>query len=63
MHVSRLDSASSDAAYQLIEAMARLNKVYPDVQTIIIGDGSEFESVKARADEVNRCLLYTSRCV
>ena len=56
MHVSRLDSASSDAAYQLIEAMARLNEVYPDVQTVIIGDGSEFESVKARADEVNRSL-------
>ena len=56
MHVSRLDSASSDAAYQLIEAMARLNEVYPDVQTVIIGDGSEFESVIARADEVNRSL-------
>ncbi len=53
MHVSRLDSASSDAAYQLIESVPELYKRYNDIEIIIIGDGTEYETLKKRTDEMN----------
>lgn len=56
MHVSRIDSASSDAAYQLIESIPELYKRYSDIEIIIIGDGTEYEALKKKADEMNNLI-------
>lgn len=56
MHVSRLDSASSDAAYQLIEAMPEIAARYPDAEAVIIGAGTELEAVRAKAEAQNRTI-------
>ena len=56
MHVSRIDSASSDAAYQLIESIPELYKRYSDIEIIIIGDGTEYDALKKKADEMNNLI-------
>ena len=63
-HVSRLDSASSLAARQLIEIAPRLDQAIPGVRVLITGGGDVFEELSARAREVNAemgrdCLVLT----
>ncbi len=60
MHVSRIDSASSEAAYQLIESVPELCKKFPDIEIVIIGDGTEYEMLKKRAEEMNNLMGYKS---
>lgn len=62
MHVSRLDSASSDAAVQLIIGAERLAELYPDIEIVTVGAGTEFDRLSAEAEQVNekigRKVLY-----
>jgi polysaccharide pyruvyl transferase CsaB len=52
-YVSRLDESRSLVAKQLIEAVPRLDLQIPNLKIILVGNGDDFENVKAKADEVN----------
>ena len=51
--ISRLDHPISLPAHALISVAEELAQDFP-VEFIIVGDGDDFEAVKAEADEVNR---------
>ncbi|MEA4816531.1 MAG: polysaccharide pyruvyl transferase CsaB [Lachnospiraceae bacterium] len=55
-HVSRLDGKSSTVAKLLIESAYGLKKSFPDIKILIVGSGTEFDSIKALAEETNRKL-------
>lgn len=54
VHVSRLDVETTVVTKQLIEASKTLAVEIPNLQVIIVGDGTDYENVKALADEVNK---------
>ncbi len=56
VYVSRLDADRSLVAHQLIEAVNTLSSVIEGLKCIIVGDGNDFDSVKAEADSVNESL-------
>lgn len=56
MHVSRLDSASSDAAVQLIGSAEQLAELYPDIEIVTVGSGTEFDRLSNEAEQVNKKL-------
>ena len=51
--VSRLDSDCSLGAYLLCEISLKLAKIYPDLQIVIVGGGSEYEKIHLKAQEIN----------
>lgn len=56
LHVSRLDPHTQIIAKQLICLAPALLKSHPDAKIVIIGGGSEFESVKTNAQTQNRTI-------
>lgn len=53
LHVSRLDDGPADVAEQLIAIAPRLAEALPDVQILIVGGGSRYGELSARAEKVN----------
>jgi len=56
LYVSRIDRESAHIGFQLVEAAPLLNAVYEDIEFVLVGGGTAFADLKARADEVNRML-------
>jgi len=54
VYVSRLDADRADPAYRIVNIAERLSQAIPDLDIIIGGGGTEFESINALADEVNK---------
>ena len=53
VYVSRMDTDRSLVAHQLIEAVPKLNSLYPDLQIIIVGGGNDLENVMQEAKTAN----------
>ena len=53
VYVSRMDADRSLVAHQLISAVEALYPIIEDLKCIIVGDGNDFDAVKAEADKVN----------
>ncbi len=53
-YVSRMDESRSLAAKQLIDAVLKLITDIPNLKVIIVGDGDDFETVKAKTESVNK---------
>ena len=63
-HVSRLDAETALAARQLIENAPALDRAFPGIRVLIVGGGTVYEELSARAREVNQamgrdCLVLT----
>ena len=63
-HVSRLDRETSLAADQLIEIAPALDQKYPGIRLLLVGGGTAFAELKAKAAGVNQklgreCLTLT----
>lgn len=57
VHVSRLDEGgSATAAEVLIDSAYKLCKEIPDIKIVIAGGGNLFNSLKSKADEVNKVI-------
>ena len=56
VYVSRMDETRSLVAHQLIESIVRLDKIVENLKCIIVGDGDDFEKVKAEAIDANKKL-------
>lgn len=56
VYVSRMDESRSLVAHQLIESIIRLDNIVENLKCIIVGDGDDFEKVKAEADSANEKL-------
>lgn len=52
-YVSRMDGVLAHAAVTAAEAVSELSRKYPGIMLLIAGDGTEFDLVKAKADEIN----------
>lgn len=52
-YVSRLDESRSLVAKQLIDAVEKLDAQIPNLKIILVGNGDDFENVKAMADKAN----------
>ncbi len=52
--ISRLDADRADPAYKLIRIAPRIAENFPDTDIIIVGGGTEFDTLCRMADEVNR---------
>lgn len=61
VYVSRMDKDRSLAAKQLIEAAAELRKSIDRLKLLIVGDGNDFEAVKAMAQGKDYIRLAGSR--
>ena len=53
VYVSRMDESRSLVAHHLIEATERLDAIVENLKVVIVGDGDDFEKVKAEAEAVN----------
>lgn len=56
VYVSRMDESRSLVAHQLIESIIRLDNIVENLKCIIVGDGDDFEKVKAETEEANKKL-------
>ncbi|MGE5484556.1 MAG: glycosyltransferase [Ignavibacteriales bacterium] len=53
LHVSRLSGEFAHTAAQLIPAVAALLPDYPDLQSVIVGDGDRLDEIRSLAARVN----------
>lgn len=53
-YVSRMDESRSLVAKQLIEITPQLNEKIDNLRIVIVGNGDDFNNVKAKADAVNK---------
>jgi len=56
LYVSRIDREAAHIGFQLVEAAPMLCAVYDDIEFVLVGGGTAFADLKARADEMNRML-------
>lgn len=56
VYVSRMDTDRSLVAHQLIEAVPKLNSLYPDLQIIIVGGGDDLENIMQEAKKANNAI-------
>ncbi len=56
LHVSRLDSDRSDVAHMIIDIAPELLKRGVANQTIIVGDGNDFNRLNEKAEQINKKL-------
>ena len=56
VYVSRMDESRSLVAHHLIEAMEKLDPIVENLRAVIVGDGDDFENVKAEAEALNERL-------
>lgn len=54
VYISRLDADRADPAYRLIEIAPKIAETFPDTDIIVVGGGTEFETLRAMADKVNK---------
>lgn len=54
VYISRLDADRADPAYRLLEVAPRIAAEFPDTDIIVVGGGTELESLKKIAENVNR---------
>ncbi len=54
VYVSRLDADRADPAYRIVNLAERLAAAIPNLDIIIGGGGTEFETINRMADEVNK---------
>lgn len=53
VYVSRMDTSRSLVAHHLIQVAPKLDAEVENLEIVIVGDGDDFSSVKAEADQVN----------
>ncbi len=53
LYVSRMDKDRSAVAYMAASAMPKIVKMRPDAELVIVGDGNDFENLKAHTDKIN----------
>ncbi len=56
LYVSRIDHEAAHIGFQLVEAAPLLTSVYDDIEFVLVGGGTAYADLKARADEINRML-------
>lgn len=54
VYISRLDADRADPAYRLIEIAPKIAENFPDTDIIVVGGGTEFDTLRAMADKVNK---------
>ena len=54
VYISRLDADRADPAYRLIEIAPRIAESFPDTDILVVGGGTELETLRAMADKVNK---------
>lgn len=54
VYVSRMDESRSLVAHHLIESVKRLDPIVENLKVVIVGDGDDFEKVKAETEAVNK---------
>ena len=54
VYVSRIDTEAALPGFLLCEAVEKLITDIPELRILIVGSGTAFDELKARADEVNR---------
>ncbi len=54
VYISRLDADRADPAYRLLEAAPDIAKTFPDTDILIVGGGTELDTLRAMADNVNK---------
>ncbi len=54
VYVSRLDADRADPAYRIVRIAERLAAAIPNLDIIIGGGGTEFDTIQRMADEVNK---------
>ena len=64
VYVSRLDESRSLVAKQLINIVPEISKLADNLKVIVVGDGDDFQNVKAATDRVNselnrNCVVLT----
>ena len=62
VYISRLDADRADPAYRLIEIAPKIAENFPDTDILVVGGGTEFETLCDMADKVNKdtgCNLVT----
>lgn len=58
VYISRLDADRADPAYRLIEIAPKIAENFPDTDILVVGGGTEFETLRGMADKVNKDLGY-----
>ncbi|MBR5311609.1 MAG: polysaccharide pyruvyl transferase CsaB [Clostridia bacterium] len=58
VYISRLDADRADPAYRLIEIAPKIAESFPDTDILVVGGGTEFETLCAMADKVNKDAGY-----
>lgn len=53
LYVSRMDTDRSAVAFMTAEAMPEILKIRPNAELLIVGDGNDFERLKAHTDAIN----------
>ena len=54
VYISRLDADRADPAYRLIETAPKIAENFPDADILVVGGGTEFETLRSMADKVNK---------
>ncbi len=54
VYMSRLDADRADPAYRLLSIAPKIAEKYPSADIIIVGGGTEFDTLKETADKVNK---------
>ncbi len=54
VYISRLDADRADPAYRLIEIASKIAEHFPDTDILVVGGGTEFETLREMADKVNK---------
>lgn len=54
LYVSRMDTDRSAVAYMVAEAMPEIIKNKPNAELVIVGDGNDYERLKAYTDDINK---------
>jgi polysaccharide pyruvyl transferase CsaB len=58
VYISRLDADRADPAYRLIEIAPKIAENFPDTDILVVGGGTEFDTLSAMADKVNKDAGY-----
>ncbi len=53
LYVSRMDDSRSAVAFMCASVMPEILKIKPNAELIIVGDGNDFERLKAHTDKIN----------
>ena len=54
VYISRLDADRADPAYRLIEIAPKIAENFPDTDILVVGGGTEFDTLREMAENVNK---------